>query len=177
MCRIAGGCLDAERERVSRSASPFVEEEAEVGILVKTAPKALPRSSEVRWLTQATVDSCSGHCFLGVQYSDPCWLYSTTPELRSHIYMFGSPSINSHRLRQRDLRGSPLATYYRSTQGQTIITIHVSSAHARKDVISLLVFRAKKRKYEFGGNRTHYPPCIGYCYTALHTGPRSLVTS
>ena len=48
--------------------------------------------------------------------------------------MFGSPIIDSHRLRNRDLRGSPLAThYYRSTQEQTIITIHVSSAHARKD--------------------------------------------
>ena len=57
--------------------------------------------------------------------------------------MFASPSIDSHRLHDRDLRGSPLATHYRSTQEQTIITVRVSSAHARKDVISFLLFPDK----------------------------------
>ena len=36
-------------------------------------------------------------------------------------YMFASPSIDCHRLRNRDLRGSPFATHYRSTQEPTII--------------------------------------------------------
>ena len=57
--------------------------------------------------------------------------------------MFASPSNDSHRLRDWDLRGSPLATHYRSTQEQTIITIHVFSAHARKDVISFFIFPEK----------------------------------
>ena len=76
--------------------------------------------------------------------------------------MFGSPPIDFHRLRNRDLRGSPLATHYRSPQEQTIITIHVSSAHARKDLISFLLFPEKKRKYEVGGTRTHDISFVGY---------------
>ena len=39
--------------------------------------------------------------------------------------------MDYHRLFNRDLRGSPLATHC-STQEQIIVTIHVSSAHARK---------------------------------------------
>ena len=69
--------------------------------------------------------------------------------------MFDSPPIDPHRLRNRDLRGSPLATDYRSTQGQTIIFIHVSSAHDRKGVIFLLCFCYQRRKYEVGGTRTN----------------------
>ena len=57
--------------------------------------------------------------------------------------MFGSPPIDSHRPCNRDLRGSPLATHYHSTQGQTIVTVHVSSAHARKYVISFLLIPEK----------------------------------
>ena len=86
--------------------------------------------------------------------------------------MFGSPSIDSHRLRNRHLRGlSPLATHYRSTQEQTIITSQVSSAHACKDVISLFALPGKKRKYEVGGTRTHDLSLVGYI--ELPTGPRS----
>ena len=65
--------------------------------------------------------------------------------------MFASQSTDSHRLRNRDLRGSPLATHYRSTQEQTIITIHVSSAHARKDVISLFIFPEKSKNIKSVG--------------------------
>ena len=57
--------------------------------------------------------------------------------------MFGSPPLDSHRLRNRDIRGSPLATHYRSTQEQSIITVRVSSAHARKDVISFFLCPGK----------------------------------
>ena len=72
---------------------------------------------------------------------------------------FASPSIDSRRLRTRDLRGSPHATHYRSTQELTTITIHVSSAHARKYVISLF-----RRKREHVG------------YIALSTEQRGHVT-
>ena len=60
--------------------------------------------------------------------------------------MFASPPFDSHRLRNRGLLDSPLATHYRSTQEQSIITIHVSSAHAGKYVSSFLLFPEK------GGN-------------------------
>ena len=78
--------------------------------------------------------------------------------------MFGSPPIDSHRLRDRDLRGSLPSprTAVRSTQEQTIITIHVSSAHSREDVISFLPFPEKKRKYEVGRIRTHDVLFVGY---------------
>ena len=59
--------------------------------------------------------------------------------------------MDSHRLRNRDCGGSPLATHYRSTQGHTIITIHVSSAHARRDVISFLAFSEKSGNMESVG--------------------------
>ena len=92
--------------------------------------------------------------------------------------MFASPPIDSHRLGSRDLRGSPLATLYRrSTQELTIITIHihVSSAHARRDVISFFLFPRKKRKYEVGGIRTHDMSFV--CYIALPAKLGSHVTA
>ena len=49
----------------------------------------------------------------------------------------------------------PLATHYRSTREQTITTRQVSSAHSRKDVVSLFLFPVKKWRYEVGEIRTH----------------------
>ena len=46
----------------------------------------------------------------------------------------------THRRRNRNLRGSPLAKHYSSNQGQSMITTHVSSEHARKDVFILYPF-------------------------------------
>ena len=50
--------------------------------------------------------------------------------------MFGSPPIDSHRLRNRGPRGSPLATHYRtsSTHVETIIALHVSSAQVPQKI-------------------------------------------
>ena len=50
------------------------------------------------------------------------------------------------------------------------MTIHVSSAHAREDVTSFLLFPESKRKYEVGGTRTHDISFVGYIEvpTELH---------
>ena len=75
--------------------------------------------------------------------------------------MFSSSLINDHRLRNRDLRGYPLSTYYSSTQKNTIIISFITSP-AR----TLLT-----TKYDLGENRTH-DASFASDYSTIPTEPK-----
>ena len=103
-----------------------------------------------------------------VKSSSGCSLKTTSP--REH-HIWDPPK----RIRgSLSTTGLLLATHYRRTKEKTVTTFHVSSAYARKDVISLFLSGKKKRNYEVGGIQPHHQPFAGYI--AIPPRPLSYVT-